>query len=524
MKIRWTTRLLGAAAGVLAAGAGVAAGSGLAALLTGTVSPVVSVGNTAIDLTPGPLKDWAVETFGEDDKAVLIGGVFAVVALLAAVAGAIGVRRPRVATGFTVALGVVAVLAAAVDRTLTADRWVGLLPSLLTLLVGTVAIVWLLSTFSSEGSYAKHATSSGRPGDDLPSGFDRRRFLAAALGTGAAAVAGGLVARAYGGLRAAASRMSLSIPKPSDPAPPMPANVQVDVDGVASYLTPNDTFYRVDTALQVPDVPAESWQLRVHGMVDKELSLSFGDLLDRRLVERRITLTCVSNQVGGDLVGNATWVGVPIREVLAEAGVQDDADAVLSTSADDMTIGTPLGALVDERDAILAVAMNGDPLPLEHGFPVRMVVPGLYGFVSATKWLVDLEVGRFGDFSAYWTDRGWSERAPIKTSSRIDVPGSFQRLPADNVRIAGVAWAQTKGIEKVEVRIDDGDWAEVDLAAEDSVDTWRQWVWTWADATPGTHEVTVRATDASGYTQTSERVDPRPNGSTGWHSVQFTVE
>lgn len=522
-KTRWTTKLLAAGAGVLAAAAGVAAGSGLAALLTGTVSPVVSVGNAAIDLTPGPLKDWAVQTFGENDKVVLIGGVFVVVALIAAAAGVIGLRHQRVALGITVLLGVVAVVAAATDRTLTADRWVGVLPSVLTLLVSTGALAWLLSGLRTPDRRGARTPDRDHSGDDLPSGFDRRRFLVAVLGTGAVAVAGGVLARVYGGLEAAKSRMSLRIPKPADPAPPVPPGAEVDLNGMSSYLTPNGTFYRVDTALQVPDVPAETWQLRVHGMVDNELNLSFGDLADRRLIERRITLTCVSNQVGGDLVGNATWIGVPIKELLAEAGVRSGADAVLSTSADDMTIGTPIGALTDDREAILAIAMNGEPLPLEHGFPVRMVVPGLYGFVSATKWLVDLEVTRFADISAYWTDRGWSERAPIKTSSRIDVPGSFQRMPADNVRIGGVAWAQTKGIAKVEVRIDDGDWAEVDLADEDNVDTWRQWAWTWEDAGPGTHEVTVRATDASGYTQTNERVEPRPNGSTGWHSVQFTV-
>ncbi|UYM04605.1 molybdopterin-dependent oxidoreductase [Solicola gregarius] len=300
--------------------------------------------------------------------------------------------------------------------------------------------------------------------------------------------------------------------------------MSVDVDDVTPYLTPNGDFYRVDTALQIPDVPAESWQLRVHGMVDQELTLSFAELLERRLIERRITLTCVSNQVGGELVGNATWIGAPLRELLAEVGVDPAADAVLSTSADDMTIGTPLEALTDDRGAMLAVAMNGEPLPLEHGFPVRMMVPGLYGFVSATKWVVDLEVTRFADISAYWTERDWSEKAPIKTASRVDVPRSFQTLPADEVRIGGVAWSQTRGVDKVEVRIDNGDWNKVELAAVDNVNTWRQWSWKWQDATPGTHEVTVRATDATGYTQTSDRAEPRPDGSTGWHSVQFTVE
>lgn len=514
-----TKRLLGAASGLLAALAGLGAGSGVAELLSGTASPVVSVGNAVVDATPGPVKDWAVETFGENDKTVLIGSVLVVVAFLAMGAGAAGVTSRRVAVTTTVALGLAAVVAAALDRTLLADPWVAAVPAVVTLIVTTVALLLLLACLRIPGRTEVPAETP-----ETPMGFDRRRFLATALGAGVVAAGGGLLSRVYGGLEAVASRMGVRIPRPSDPARPIPAGVRANVSGISSYVTDNADFYRVDTALQVPDVPVESWQLRIHGMVDDERTMSFAELLDRRLIERRITLTCVSNQVGGDLVGNATWIGVPIRELLDEVGVDPAADAVLSTSADDMTIGTPLDALTDDRESMLAIAMNGEPLPLEHGFPVRMVVPGLYGFVSATKWLVDLEVTRFADISAYWTERDWSEKAPIKTASRIDVPRSFQTMPVDEVRIGGVAWAQTEGITKVEVRIDGGPWAEADLAAQDTVNTWRQWSWTWRGATPGTHEVTVRATDASGYTQTSERADPRPDGSTGWHAVQFTVE
>lgn len=500
----------------MAALAGLGAGSGVAELLSGTASPIVSVGNAVIDATPGPVKDWAVETFGENDKTVLVGSVLAVVFLLAAAAGAIGVTRRRVAIAIAVGLGLLAVAAAAIDRTLLADIWVAVIPAIVTLVVTTVAFVVLLRYLRQP----RHSDESFYE----PAAFDRRRFLAAAIGTGVVAAGGGLLSRMYGGLEAAASRMGLRIPKPTDPARPIPAGVEADVRGVTSYITANDDFYRVDTALQIPDVPAESWQLRIHGLVDDELTMTFAELAERRLIERRVTLTCVSNQVGGDLVGNATWIGVPIKELLAELGVDPSADAVLSTSADDMTIGTPLAALTDDREAMLAIAMNGEPLPLDHGFPVRMVVPGLYGYVSATKWVVDLEVTRFADISAYWTDRGWSEKAPIKTSSRIDVPRSFQTMPAGDAHVGGVAWAQTEGITKVEVRIDDGDWVDVELAAKDTVNTWRQWSWRWRDATPGTHEVAVRATDASGYTQTGERTEPRPDGSTGWHTVQFTVE
>jgi hypothetical protein len=275
--------------------------------------------------------------------------------------------------------------------------------------------------------------------------------------------------------------------------------------------------------LSVPDVSADSWRLKVHGLVDEDIELSYADLLELPLVERRITLTCVSNEVGGPYIGNATWIGVRVKDVLAMAGVQQGADAVKSSSVDGFTIGTPLDALTDDRDALLAIAMNGEPLPLEHGFPVRLVVPGLYGFVSATKWVVDLEVTRFEDFTAYWTERDWSVEAPIKTASRIDVPGSFQTLKASSAAFGGVAWAQTTGIAKVEVKVDGGDWQDAELSTEDSLDTWRQWSYRWLDATPGTHNVTVRATDRSGFTQTSDRVPPRPDGATGWQSVDFTV-
>jgi DMSO/TMAO reductase YedYZ molybdopterin-dependent catalytic subunit len=279
----------------------------------------------------------------------------------------------------------------------------------------------------------------------------------------------------------------------------------------------------VDAALSVPDVPIDGYRLRIHGMVDKEVELSFADLLDRQLVERRITLTCVSNEVGGPYVGNASWLGIPVRDLLQEAGVRDGADAVKSTSADNFTIGTPLQALTDpHRDALIAVGMNGEPLPLKHGFPVRMVVPGLYGYVSATKWLTELKVTRFSADEGYWTPRGWSARGPIKTASRIDVPRSGASVSAGTVAIAGVAWAQHRGIAKVEVQVDSGPWQEATLAAEPTVDAWRQWVLPWA-ATTGRHQVRVRATDAQGQTQPQQEAPPAPDGATGWHTVPVTV-
>jgi DMSO/TMAO reductase YedYZ molybdopterin-dependent catalytic subunit len=544
----WTHRAAAGLAGLLAGVAAVAAAEAVAGLLTGVTSPLLAVANRAVDAAPRPVKEWAVETFGSADKAVLVGGVVAVIGVLALLTGLIGRTRPRVAVGVFAALSVVAGVAAVTDRAASASAPLRLLPVAVLAVVSLGALAVLLRPLRPvrAGAAADPAPSPAEPppagreileqgkprlqlpshveGDDLPAAFDRRAFLKAAAAVTAVAGAGGVVSGLSGGAEAAASRQALGVPAPDVPAPALTAKMTLDVPGISPYLTPNEKFYRVDTALRVPDVPVDSWRLRIHGMVDRELDLDFEDLLSRRLVERRITLTCVSNPVGGEYVGNATWIGVPIRELLAEAGVSPEADAVRSTSADDMTIGTPLAALTDDgRDALLAVAMNGEPLPLEHGFPVRMVTPGLYGYVSATKWLVDLEVTRFQDFDAYWTPRGYAERAPIKTSSRIDVPRSFARVSPGPTPVAGVAWSQDRGIEAVEVRVDEGPWQRARLAAEDNVDTWRQWVWQW-DASPGSHRIEVRATDSTGNTQTSERAPIAPDGSTGWHSVNVTVE
>ena len=539
----------GALAGLLAGGAAVATSEAVTAVLDGVTSPLFAVANRAVDAAPRPVKEWAIETFGAADKPVLIGGVVATVAALAVLAGVLGLRRPRLAVGLFLLLSAVAALAVVTDRSASAGPAVRLVPVLVLVAVGLTALLLMLRALrplpsprvggpATDGPAAQArpeapewvaSSDGGKPrlrpaGDDLPPSFDRRAFLVTAMAVGGVAASGGLATRALGGSEAGAARAALTVPVPDSAAPALSASARLDVPGITPYLTPNRDFYRVDTALRVPDVPVDTWRLRVHGMVDRELDLSFEDLVERRLVERRITLTCVSNPVGGEYVGNATWIGVPVRDLLLEAGVDPDADAVKSTSADDFTAGTPLSALLDEdRGALVAVAMNGEPLPLEHGFPVRMVTPGLYGYVSATKWLTDLEVTRFADFKAYWTTRGYAAEAPIKTSSRIDVPRSFARVRPGRVPVAGVAWSQDRGIRAVEVRVDGGDWNEARLAAEDNVDTWRQWVWDW-EATPGNHQLEVRATDATGSTQTAERAPIAPDGSTGWHSVNVTVE
>jgi len=521
---KWLTRLLAAGSGILAAAAGVAVATAVAGALTGVPSPLISVGNRTIDMAPPALKDYAIEQFGTADKPILIASVAVVIVLVAAAAGVIGLRRPAVALVITALLGLAALAAAVTDRTATASTWLVILPSLIAIAVSMAALAWLLTTLSRRSGDTSRQWLSPHPGDDVPSGFDRRRFLAAAMATGTVVVAGGIVTRLVSGSAAASSRADIRLPVPASPSGPVPRGTEIGLRGVTPYITPNADFYRIDTNLEVPDVPADTWTMRIHGKVDTELELSYEDLLNERLIERRITLTCVSNEVGGELAGNATWIGVPLKDLLDRAGVQPGADALKSVSVDDFTIGTPVEAVMDGRDAMIAIAMNGEPLPLEHGFPARMVVPGLYGYVSATKWLTEIEVTSFADFTAYWTERDWAAEAPIKTASRIDVPRSFQTLSAGAVRAGGVAWAQTTGVEKVEVRVDEGPWQPVTLGTQDTLDTWRQWSWQWDDATPGLHTLTVRATDKSGQTQTSERAAPRPDGATGWHSVQFTVE
>ena len=503
--------LQGALAGVLSAAGGVGASMLLAALLGSVSSPLYALGTTVIGITPAWLKDYAVEKFGTNDKLVLLASVFVVMALASAAVGVVATRRHRLGLALAAGLNLVA-LAGAVKTLNGLHFSVGsVLPGLLSLVV-SVALLWFFirSWTTATAEY------------DAPSGFNRRIFLEAALASGGVAVVGAGTSNLFG-KAGADSRSSVNLPAAATKVKPVAPGVELDVKGLTPYLTSNEKFYRVDVALKVPQIDASAWRLKIHGMVDKELTLSYDDILKMPLVERRITLTCVSNQVGDHYVGNATWLGVPTRELLKLAGVKDGADAVVSTSDDNMTITTPVTALSDDRDALLAVGMNGVPLPLKHGFPARLVVPGLYGYVSATKWVTDLEVTQFSKVSTYWTDRKWAEQAPIKTESRIDVPRQFQSVQAGKVNVAGVAYAQRRGITKVEVRVDEGPWQQARLAAEDTIDNWRQWVFPW-DATKGQHKLYVRATDKTGYTQTSDRVPPRPDGATGWHSTIVNVQ
>jgi DMSO/TMAO reductase YedYZ molybdopterin-dependent catalytic subunit len=323
------------------------------------------------------------------------------------------------------------------------------------------------------------------------------------------------------------SREGIVLPAPADPAPSLPAGID-PADAVSSgltvYATKNADFYRIDTALVVPDVRAEDWSLRIHGLVDRELTLTFDDLLAMPLRERWITLTCVSNEVGGNLIGTARWLGYPLADLLGQLGVHADADMLYATSTDGFTVSAPLAEATDGRDAMLVVGMNGEPLPREHGFPVRMVIPGLYGYVSACKWVTDIEVTRFAEKTAYWTDRGWAAEGPIKTASRIDVPRSFAKVRAGRVPIAGVAWAQHRGISAVEVRVDEGEWAPAKVLPSASSDTWCQWVYDWDASGTGSHTVQVRAVDGTGVPQTEVVAAPVPDGASGYDSLSITVQ
>ncbi|MGH2637145.1 MAG: molybdopterin-dependent oxidoreductase [Actinomycetota bacterium] len=514
----------GSLAGGRSIGAGVVLGLvsgavavGVAQLVAGLAnpqaSPVLTVGQTTIDATPEWLKSWAIRTFGERDKLVLLSGIWV---LLGAVSIALGVASVRrVWIGLT-GLAAFAAIGVAAALTRPAARPVDALPALVGALAGGGTLLLL------RGALLHRPETEPRTTDAAPRAFDRRRFLlAGAAGAVAAAFAGGagnLFARRF---RADASRAEVRIPAPGSPATSN-AGAELAVSGLGPFITPNARFYRVDTALLVPAIMAEDWRLRVHGMVDHEITLDYEQLLARPLIERDITLACVSNPVGGRYVGNARWIGAPLRDLLEEAGVRPGADQIVSRSVDGFTVGTPTAVATDGRDAMLAVAMNGEPLPLDHGFPVRMIVPGLYGYVSATKWLVDIELTTFAAYDPYWIQRGWAERAPVKTMSRIDTPAALVDVTAGPTPVAGVAWAQHRGIERVEVRIDEGAWTSAELAPVDTVDTWRQWVLMW-EATPGEHSLQVRATDGDGLTQPADRVPPFPDGATGHHTVIVSV-
>ncbi|WFE32119.1 sulfite oxidase [Micromonospora sp. WMMD975] len=576
------SRRSAALAGVVAAVVALGVAEPVAVLTGPRSAPLIAVGGLVVDLVPEPLKQFAIDLFGTYDKIALLVGTALLLAGFAALLGLAAARR--LAVGLA-GIGAFAVLGVAAALTRAGANAFDALPSLVGAALGGLTLwAFVAGPLRPDRDPAAPATFSGgatgpasasRPGptslpavpertpspgptpppavpgpasrhrpppppavaalareEETPGGWEplegrdaesRRRFLRGAGLVSGAAVVAGLGGHWLAGRRGvSAAREAVTLPAPATPAPPVPAGADLSLPRLAPYVTPNREFYRIDTALVVPQVDPVTWRLRIHGRVRNPIELSFDDLLARPMVERYVTLACVSNEVGGDLIGNARWLGVPLKELLDEADPEDGADQVVGRAVDGWTCGTPTSVLRDGRDALLAVGMNGEPLPIEHGFPVRMVVPGLYGYVSACKWVTELELTSFADFDAYWVPRGWSAQGPVKTQSRIDTPRARSRPAAGPVTVAGVAWAQHRGIRRVEVRVDDGPWREATLAPAVSSDTWVQWSWRW-DATPGEHTLAVRATDAAGETQPERRSPVAPDGATGWHTVKVTV-
>ncbi|MBJ7356337.1 molybdopterin-dependent oxidoreductase [Nocardioides sp.] len=521
-------RLLYALFGVLATLVGVATGHFVAALLNPASSPVLAVGSQVIDLTPTPMKEWAIRQFGDRDKAILIGSVMAGVLLLAAVAGVLARRSLRLGAGLLLVLVAVAGFTA-MNRP-TAEL-VDVVPSVAAAISG-VAALWLLDRTARPAATrapaptskpAEHPMEHLMPGADPAATAPSRRGVLVATGALAlAAAALGGAGRYIGRVRTRLENISL--PAPADPAPAFPTGLESQFDGITPFRVSNEDFYRVDTRLDVPIVDQDEWTLTIDGDVDREVTLTYDDILAMDLIERDITLTCVSNSVGGKYVGGARWLGVRLTDLLDLAGVGTAADQIFATDVDGMTISTPLALATDGRDAMLAVGMNGEVLPREHGFPARVVIPGLYGFISATKWVTRLTLTTYEEKTAYWTERDWATDAPIKISSRIDTPKALAQLEPGEVVIGGVAWAQQNGgVATVQVRIDGGGWQDAELGPSAGNDYWRQWFYRWDARDAGQHTVAARVVDGNGNEQATVRATPFPEGASGIQELIVTV-
>ncbi|MFC7596250.1 molybdopterin-dependent oxidoreductase [Terrabacter sp. GCM10028922] len=524
------TRSRAALSGILAAAAGIAAGHLVAAFVAPASSPVLAIGSTVIDLTPTPVKEWAIATFGTADKTILQGSVVLVTLALAAVAGLLARRRLALAIGFIVLL---TALAGAAALLRPAARPLDALPAAVGMAAGVATLVWLARSArvaSGEGptkNAGKDDVTAGPRGSFMTNptdrgalaGTGRRHFLGGALGVSLLSV----LAAAGGQLRSGAQAVKkVVLPQAAEPAKALPRGLEATVSGISPLRTPTETFYRVDTNLVVPTVDVEAWTLEVDGMVERPFTLTFAELAAMPLIERDITMTCVSNEVGGGYIGAARWLGVRLTDVLDRAGTTGTPDQLLSTAVDGFTISTPLDVVRDGRDAMIAIGMNGAQLSDVHGFPARLVTPGLYGFVGATKWLTKLTLTTYAAEQAYWTKRQWATDAPIKTSARIDTPAPLSTVRAGTVAVGGVAWAQHRGVGTVEVRVDDGPWQQTTLGPDVGIDYWRQWYLAW-DVRPGLHRLAVRATDLQGRQQVAERATPFPDGSSGIQEVVVTV-
>ena len=548
-----TTRLTYAVSGLLAAAAGMAAGHLVAAFVNPAASPVLAIGSTVVDATPTPVKEWAVQTLGTNDKPVLLTTVAVVTALASAGIGLLSRSRHSLANALLVVLAALAGIAALLrPASLPQD----IIPAVVAGTVGVAVLSglrllaeriedsaqlaarggdqrspptpatvpdrgWATSRGASRGQEPESPLDHTAYAPGTPGTPARRSFLLGAAGVTVGAAAVGALGQKLGG--GASTPADVTLPAPATTLPPLPTGIEGKVKGVSAFRTPTSDFYRVDTALVIPRVDVDTWKLEVDGMVDKPFSMSFKDLLAMDVIEKDITLNCVSNDVGGPYISSTRWLGVRVRDVLERAGIQSGVEQIFSESVDGMTISTPVEALTDDRDALIAIAMDGQPLPPRHGFPARLVTPGLYGFVGATKWLSKLTATTYAKDKAYWTERDWVTDAPVKTQSRIDTPMGLGTYKPGKIAVGGVAWAQAgDGISKVEVRVDDGPWREATLGPDGGTVYWRQWSWVW-DATSGRHDVTVRATNGKGEVQTDKRVDPFPGGASGYHSIVVIV-
>jgi DMSO/TMAO reductase YedYZ molybdopterin-dependent catalytic subunit len=524
---RWRLVGWGSLVGLASAAAGLAAAEVVAAASRTFQSPVLDVADRVVDGVPQSVKRLAIRWFATNDKKALLIGIATILTIYAAIVGVLALsRRWRASVAGIVAFGLAGAYASQTTR--RAAPLIAVVPSLVGAAVAGGALMALRHLAIHHRSAANtDADEAGTPGPTQPSiaeltPNDRRRFLAAAgLTTLGAVLVGGGARKIGTSSSAAASRRNLALPTAGTQLATAPGGIETGVPGISAFFTPNANFYRIDTAITVPQVAVDSWSLKIGGMVARPVTLSFDDLIKREIVEADITLTCVSNEVGGKLMSTARWLGVRLDTLLDEVGIAADADQIVGRSVDGYTCGFPASAL-DGRDALIAIGMNGEPLPLAHGFPARLIVPGLYGYVSATKWLTEIEVTRFDRFDQYWVERGWVDDAPIKTQSRIDTPKGLSKVDAGSVAVGGVAWAQTRGISAVEVRVDDGDWQSATLADELNDVTWRQWSFAW-QATTGRHTITVRATEKNGPIQTDDRSEPFPSGATGQHSIVVIV-
>lgn len=505
-------RVYGVILGLVSASIAVAFGM-LIASLGDAASPIDAVGSSIIDRTPAWLKDLAIAWFGTNNKMALRVGIWIVLAVLACVLGVASRKSISPLVGGFVVFSVIGA-AAALER--PGSDALSVIAPLAGGIVG-IAVALYLRAMLTARSIDINTPSESR----VPLGWDRRRFLQASSVVGVAAIGVGAIGRVREVRRIDQVRSQIPQTLPPVPIQEQVAFTEPGFHPTDSFVTPTQSFYRIDTALSFPRINLDKWKVRIHGMVDTPIELTYADLQSLPQVERMITISCVSNPVGGRYIGNAVWQGVFLRDVLQRVGVQSGVEQVFSRSVDGWTCGFPIDAALDDRDALIAIGMNGEPLSLKHGFPARLIVPGLYGYVSATKWLSDIELTTW-DKKGYWIPRGWSQIAPIKTQSRIDVPRADTSTPAGEMLIAGVAWAQHTGIDTVEVRVDEGPWKLATLSDEVSDDTWRQWTLPWV-ATPGEHVIQVRATDKSGYTQTETRSNVAPDGATGWHTRRVRI-